>query len=183
MGSRRRGTRRPARMVTTRPKVATASASHWPVPVRAVCDTSKSGSSNIACASSDPAMPPATCAARRQRGARRDLAAQRKDQRHGRIEMRAGDRPEDRDQHDEDRAGRQRVAEQCQRCVVGQPVGHDAGADDRRDQQRGAERLGGEASGQVVDHAVSAGLAACRRRSRRAASAAPAGRASSSADW
>ena len=69
--------------------------------------------------------------------------------------MRAGDRAEDGDQHDEDRAGRQRVAEQCQRRIVGQPVRHDAGADDGRDQQRGAERLGGEAPVQIDQPALS----------------------------
>ena len=81
-----------------------------------------------------------------ERRVRLDLAAQREDQRHRRIEMRARDRPEDGDQHHQDRAGRQRVAEQRKRDIVGQPVGHDAGADDGRDQQspcRALPRQGG----------------------------------------
>ena len=67
--------------------------------------------------------------------------------------MRAGDRAEDGDQHDQDRAGRQRVAEQRERDVVGQPVGHDAGADHGRHQHRRAERFRREAARQVDSHA------------------------------
>ena len=63
--------------------------------------------------------------------------------------MRARDRPEDGDQHHEDRAGRQRVAEQRQRDILGQGLRHDAGADDGRDQQRGAERFRGQAARQI----------------------------------
>ena len=43
--------------------------------------------------------------------------------------MRAGDRTEHRDQDDQNRAGRQRVAEKRERDVLGQRFGHDAGAD------------------------------------------------------
>ena len=63
--------------------------------------------------------------------------------------MGAGDRPEDRDQHDEDRAGRQRVAEQGQRDVLGQRLGHDAGADHGGDQDRGPERFRRQAPREV----------------------------------
>ena len=66
--------------------------------------------------------------------------------------MRARDRAEDRDQHHQDRAGRQRVAEQGERDIVGQAVGHDAGPHDRRHQQARAKRFGRKTSGQI-DHA------------------------------
>ena len=66
--------------------------------------------------------------------------------------MRAGDRAEDGDQHDQDGARRDRVAEQRERDVVGQPLGHDAGADDGRDQHGRAERFGGKAARQVEHH-------------------------------
>ena len=63
--------------------------------------------------------------------------------------MRAGYRAEDGDQHHQDRAGRQRVAEQRQRDILGQGFRHDAGADHGRDQQRRAERFGREAARQI----------------------------------
>ena len=63
--------------------------------------------------------------------------------------MRARDRTEDQDQHHQDGAGRQRVAEQRERDVSArEPLRHDAGADDGREQEGRAERLGGEASRQ-----------------------------------
>ena len=55
--------------------------------------------------------------------------------------MGAGDRPQHGDQHDEDGAGRQRVAEQGQRDVLGQRLGHDAGPDHGRDQDSRPERF------------------------------------------
>ena len=68
-----------------------------------------------------PAMPPAICAATyRQCLMRRQLAPERKDQRNGRIEMRARDRAENGDEHHQDRPGRQRVAEQRERDVFRQ---------------------------------------------------------------
>ena len=65
----------------------------------------------------------------------RQCPGHRKDHRHGRIEVCAGDRPEDRDQHHQDGAGRQRIAEQRQTDVLRQRCCHDARADDGRDQQ------------------------------------------------
>ncbi len=47
----------------------------------------------------------------------RQFAAQCEHEAHRRIEMRARHRPEDQDQHHQDRAGRQRVAEQRERDV------------------------------------------------------------------
>src|SRR5215207_6453267 len=49
-------------MVATRPKAATASANHCAPPVRIFSEASISGSANIACATTVPAMPPATWA-------------------------------------------------------------------------------------------------------------------------
>ena len=56
--------------------------------------------------------------------------------------MGARDRAEDGDEHDEDRAGRNGVAEQRDRLIpAGEPLGHDAGADDGGDENGGAQRL------------------------------------------
>ena len=105
----------PPRIVATRPKVATASANHWPAPLRAtVADACQNGSVEHQRARAQtprtrrrPARP------RRRRASRHgELAAQREDEAHRRIEVRARNRPEHRDQHDQDRAGRDRVAEQ-----------------------------------------------------------------------
>ena len=84
--------------------------------------------------------------------------------------MRARDRAEDGDQHDEDGAGRQRVAEQRERDVLRQRLGHDAGADDGGDQQRRAERFGRKAAGQIEG---SLGQLADRRAARRRRPCAP----------
>ena len=62
----------------------------------------------------------------------RQFASQCEGDAHGRIEMRAGERAEDQDQHGQDRAGRYRVAQKRERDVsAGELLGHDAGADDR----------------------------------------------------
>ena len=69
--------------------------------------------------------------------------AQGEDQRDDGIEMGAGDRTEDGDEHDQDGAGRDGVAEERDGDVpAGQPLGHDAGTDDGGKQQRGAQRFG-----------------------------------------
>jgi hypothetical protein len=76
--------------------------------------------------------------------ARGDLAAQPEGERHSRIEMRAGNRPQHGDQHDEDRAGGNGVAEKRDGDIAaGQPLGHDAGADHRCQQKTRADELGG----------------------------------------
>ena len=55
--------------------------------------------------------------------------------------MRAGHRTEYQDQHDQHRAGRQRVAEQRERLISArQLLRHDARADHGREQKRRAER-------------------------------------------
>lgn len=59
----------------------------------------------------------------------------------GGIEMRAGDRAEDGDQHNQHRPGRDRVGEQGKRAVVRQTIGHHAGADDGGDQHAGPEHF------------------------------------------
>jgi hypothetical protein len=70
----------------------------------------------------------------------RQFSSQCEGDAHGRIEMRAGKRPEDQDQHGQNRACRYGVAQQRERDVsAGEPLGHDAGADDRRQQERGAQ--------------------------------------------
>ena len=64
--------------------------------------------------------------------------------------MRARNRPEDGDEHDQDRAGRNGVAEQRDRLVsAGEALGHDAGADDGGDENGGAERLRQQAAGRA----------------------------------
>ena len=78
-----------------------------------------------AAAGSQPAVFPDGTAAQ--------LPAQRERQRHRRVEMSAGDRAEDKDQHDQDRSGRDGVAEQRERNVAAGELGpHDPRADDRR---------------------------------------------------
>jgi hypothetical protein len=67
----------------------------------------------------------------------RQLAAQRESKAHGRIEMRAGQRPEGQDQNHENGPGRQGVTQQGERPVTTRELrGHDAGADDGREQER-----------------------------------------------
>ncbi len=66
--------------------------------------------------------------------------------------MGAGDRPKNSDQHHQNGAGRDGVAEQGQCNIVGEPVGHDARTDDGGDQHRGAEGFGGKTAGQIDGH-------------------------------
>jgi hypothetical protein len=72
----------------------------------------------------------------------RKLAAAGKNQGDGRIEMGARHGAKDGDDDDEDRAGRNGVAEQGDGLVPpAQPRRHDSRADDGRDQDAGAERF------------------------------------------
>ena len=72
----------------------------------------------------------------------RRVAARRKYKRYRRIEVRTRNRPENGDDHDEDRARRDRVAEKRNRLIsTCESLGHDAGADDGRDQDSRAETL------------------------------------------
>ncbi len=103
----------------------------------------------MACATIAPRIPPSTCAAMYCAACGGRLALQREDQRHRRVEVRAGYRSEDRDQHHQNGAGRKRVAEQRQCHVLGQGLRHDAGADNGRDQKQGPETLGRKSSRQV----------------------------------
>ena len=61
-----------------------------------------------------------------QRFSPTQIALQREDGRDGRVEMRAGDRPQSGDQDHENRSGRKRVGEQCQRDILRQALRHDA---------------------------------------------------------
>ena len=56
----------------------------------------------------------------------RDIAAHAEHHRDSRIEMRARNRPQDRDQHDQNGPSGQGIAQQCQRNILRQPLGHDA---------------------------------------------------------
>ena len=81
--------------------------------------------------------------------------------------MRARERAEDQDQHHQDRAGRQRVAQQRERDVTARELlRHDAGADHGREQERGAERLRSERAAQAT---ASGRLGGLRRRALHAA--------------
>ena len=62
--------------------------------------------------------------------------------RDGRIEMRARDRAQHGDQHEQDSAGRQRVGEQRDRDnPAGKRLGHDPGTDHAGEQEEGADAL------------------------------------------
>ena len=168
----------------TRPKVATTSASHCPGPVRTVCEVCRIGSSNIAWAIRHPAMPPSDL--HRDVGHRlaaRDLAADCEGERDRRVEVRARDRAEHGDQDDQDRAGRDRVAEQRQRLLVGQPLGHDAGARPpcRRGRRCRWPRPRGGGEGRSASRPAGPSPEGASRRSVRAAAAASGGRARRSA--
>lgn len=70
------------------------------------------------------------------------VAATDHDQRHRRIEMRAGDGGEYGDQHEQDRARRHRVGEQCHRDIAArQRLRHHARADHGGEQEERAQRL------------------------------------------
>ena len=72
-----------------------------------------------------------------------EFAAAGKNQGDGGIEMGARERSENGDQHDQDRAGGNGVAEKRDRHVpAGEALGHDPAADDGGDQERGAEAFG-----------------------------------------
>jgi len=59
--------------------------------------------------------------------------------------MRSADRSEDRNQHEQHRAGGRSVGEQRDAHVAGsQALAHDSRSDDSGQQQRRAERLGGQ---------------------------------------
>ena len=65
-------------------------------------------------------------------------------ERHGGIEIRAGNRAEDRDQDDQDRPCWQRVGKQHKRRVLCQGFAHDARPDDGRNKKRRSEGLGSQ---------------------------------------
>jgi hypothetical protein len=72
-----------------------------------------------------------------------DPFAEGKDKRDGRVEMGSGNGREDRDEHDEDGAGRDGVAEKRDGLIAaGQAFRHDAGADHCRYEDRGPEPFG-----------------------------------------
>ena len=113
-------------------------------PVRAFTESCSVGRSNIRCAAQAPRMPKPSWTSDIGGGvAPGQLAARGGDQAHRRVHMRAGDRPEHGDQHEQDRAGRDRVAEQGDRVVPArQMLGHDPGADHGGEQEEGADALG-----------------------------------------
>ena len=76
--------------------------------------------------------------------------------------MGARDRSQDRDYHDENGAGRNRVAEQRDGLVSArEPLGHDAGADHGGDENGRAESLGDEPPGERVVHCHAAEAGSC----------------------
>src|ERR1051326_5001267 len=90
------------------------------------------------------------------------FAARGEHQRDRRVEMRPGNRPQDRDDHDEDGARRDGVAEQRDRQIpAGEALGHDAGADDGRDQNRGTQALGEEPPPERAARAHAAEAGSC----------------------
>src|SRR5208282_475696 len=79
----------------------------------------------------------------------RQFAPQSESDRHRWIEMGAGNRPEDQDQHDQDGAGGNSVAQKRQSDIAaGEIDAHHARADDGCKQESRAEKLSGKASGE-----------------------------------
>ncbi len=74
----------------------------------------------------------------------REPALGRVRERHRRVEMRARERRQDADEHDEDGTGGDGIGEQGQADIGGQALGHDARADHSGDENGGAERFGGQ---------------------------------------
>ena len=89
-------------------------------------------------------MPPRTCASNvAEHFGARQFAFDREHRRDGRIEVRPRDRTEHGDEHDEDGACRDGIAEQCNGHVASsEAFPHDAGSDDRGEQYCGADELG-----------------------------------------
>ena len=85
---------------------------------------------------------------------RRQVATDRKGQRHGRVEVRPRHGPQDRDQHDQDRPGRKGIAQQGDRRVVGKGLGHDAGPDDSGDEEGRANSFGEVPPNVIKGHGV-----------------------------
>src|SRR5262249_39791509 len=69
------------------------------------------------------------------------LATQGEGNTYRRVEVRARERAEDQDQDGEDRAGRQRIAQERDGVVAREVSRHDAGADDGREQKGGPQRF------------------------------------------
>ena len=138
-------------MTASSPKVATNSLKSCAPPERAWREAKKSGASNMMWAAATPAKAPTTCAPRYAGTSRpRQAALRRVGERHRRVEVRAGDRPERQDQGDEHGPGGERVGEERDGDVAaGEPLGHDARADDGGEEQRGADGLGGHAPRQI----------------------------------
>ncbi len=80
---------------------------------------------------------------------RRQFAAQSEDDRHDRIEMRAGHRRQDRDEDHKRRACCKRIGQKRQRDIARQRLGHDARADNGGDQDRRSQRLGDQTAWQI----------------------------------
>ena len=109
----------PPRIASTSVKVATASASHC--DGAAACGRADRERGEIEHQMREHRAGDAAGALHRDVGQRPRATANSpraaNTRRHRRIEVRAGHRPEDRDQHHEDRAGRDRVAEQRERRI------------------------------------------------------------------
>ena len=92
--------------------------------------------------------------------ARSDLAPYREGERHRRVEVRPGNRPEDQDEHDQRRPRGNGVPEQRDGVVSsGKALSHDAASDDDGEQERGAEGFGGEPAREIVSvHTGSSGF-------------------------
>src|SRR4051794_27579683 len=72
----------------------------------------------------------------------RDAAESAIDERHGRVEVRSGDRAEDEDEADQRRGSGSRVLEQLQtRVMRRQAAGHDPGSDHRDDEESRPDSL------------------------------------------
>ena len=147
-------------MTSSSPTVATTSDSHSAPDDRVVVDHSTAGRSNIRLATIGAEAAADDLGDDVEAGvAAADRAVGPIDEGDDRVEVAAGDRPEDQDQPDQ-RAGRGGgVLEQLQPDIARrQPAGHDPGPDHGDDQQAGAERLGDQAPRQLDRDLAGAGL-------------------------
>ena len=138
------------RMVRISPKVAIASPIHWPRPGPRLHRQLQRG--QIEHQMGGPGAEDAEAQLGKDVGRSvrpGSSPARGRDEADRRVHMRAGNRAKHGDEDEQDRARRQRIAEQGDRVVPArQMLGHDARTDDAGEQEEGAETLRDNAAGE-----------------------------------